>query len=81
MYKYTIQQGGLKTKKITIYFKHLVIMVLLYVQNRNSKKKNQILNFQLPGSQFENKKNGQIWPFLVRRRIPDMGVYQEVLDG
>ena len=21
------------------------------------------------------------WPFRVRRRIPDMGVYQEVLDG
>ena len=50
-------QGGLKTSKITISFKHLVIMVLLYIQNRNPKKINQISNFKLPGSQFENLKN------------------------
>ena len=56
---------------------YLVIMVLLYIQNRNPKKKNQISNFQLPGSPFENLKNLNKSKNSSCLKVPDVGIQND----
>ena len=73
--KLTVNQGGLKTSKITISFKHLAKMVLSYIYIKGIRRKK--IKFQIFSFQGHNLKNLNKSENSSCLKVPDVGIQND----